>query len=210
MLRSTDELLPAKPEARLRIYAYSIDDPAHAGLLKVGQTTQEVKARVAQQLKTAAIKNFKIVLDESAEAEDGSLFSDHDVRSRLKAKGDAAMDLRARSGGVLAPGGGRGLFPTGIALALPPAWAALILPRSGLALKHGVTCINAPGLIDSGSRGEVQVAVVNTDPDIPFVVRRGDRIAQVMFQWLERPEWLEVDRLDETERGSRGFGSSGL
>jgi len=124
--------------------------------------------------------------------------------------GDAAMDLRARSGGVLAPGGGRGLFPTGIALALPPAWAALILPRSGLALKHGVTCINAPGLIDSGYRGEVQVALVNTDPDIPFVVRRGDRIAQVMFQWLERPEWLEVDRLDETERGSRGFGSSGL
>lgn len=67
-----------------------------------------------------------------------------------------------------------------------------------------------PGLIDSGYRGEVQVALVNTDPDIPFVVRRGDRIAQVMFQWLERPEWLEVDRLDETERGSRGFGSSGL
>jgi len=95
-------------------------------------------------------------------------------------------------------------------LALPPAWAALILPRSGLQLKHGVTCINAPGLIDSGYRGEVQVALVNTDPDIPFVVRRGDRIAQVMFQWLERPEWLEVDRLDETERGSRGFGSSGL
>ena len=93
MLRSTDELLPAKPEARLRIYAYSIDDPAHAGLLKVGQTTQEVKARVAQQLKTAAIKNFKIVLDESAEAEDGSLFSDHDVRSRLKAKGFENTEL---------------------------------------------------------------------------------------------------------------------
>ena len=93
MIRPTDELLPAKPDARLRIYAYSIDDPAHAGLLKVGQTTQEVKARVAQQLKTAAIKNFKIVLDESAEAEDGSLFSDHDVRSRLKAKGFENTEL---------------------------------------------------------------------------------------------------------------------
>jgi len=91
--RSTEELLPAKPEARLRIYAYSIDDPAHAGLLKVGQTTQDVKARVGQQLKTATIKNFEIVLDESAEADDGTLFSDHAVRARLVAKGFENTEL---------------------------------------------------------------------------------------------------------------------
>jgi hypothetical protein len=92
MHRPVEDLLPAKPEARLRIYAYSIDDPAHAGLLKVGQTTQDVKKRVAQQTKTAAIK-AKIELDESAEADDGSLFSDHDVRARLKAKGFENTEL---------------------------------------------------------------------------------------------------------------------
>lgn len=87
MGKPIEELLPDKPESRLRIYAYSIDDSAHAGLLKVGQTTQDVKARVAQQLKTAAIKNYTIELDESAEGADGSLFSDHEIRARLKAKG---------------------------------------------------------------------------------------------------------------------------
>jgi hypothetical protein len=87
MNRSVEDLLPEKPEARLRIYAYSIEDNAHAGLLKIGQTTQDVKARIAQQLKTAAIENFTIQLDESAERDDGSTFSDHQVRARLKAKG---------------------------------------------------------------------------------------------------------------------------
>ncbi len=99
MHRPVEDLLPAKPEARLRIYAYSIDDPAHAGLLKVGQTTQDVKKRVAQQTKTAAIK-AKIELDESAEADDGSLFSDHDVRARLKAKGFDQTCARCRMGRV--------------------------------------------------------------------------------------------------------------
>lgn len=93
MRRPVEDLLPEKPEARLRIYAYSIADEAHAGLLKVGQTTQDVKTRVAQQLQTAAIKNFEIVLDESAERVDGSVFTDHDVRARLKAKGLANPEL---------------------------------------------------------------------------------------------------------------------
>lgn len=86
MPKPESELLPAKPESRLRIYAYSIDDEAHAGLLKVGQTTQSVKARVAQQTKTAAITNLEIVIDEPADRPDGSAFTDHDVRRRLKEK----------------------------------------------------------------------------------------------------------------------------
>jgi hypothetical protein len=93
MSKSVEELLPEKPEARLRIYAYCIQDDAHAGWLKIGQTTLDVKTRVAQQLKTAAIKNFKIVLDESAECDDGSIFTDHQVRARLKAKGLANPEL---------------------------------------------------------------------------------------------------------------------
>lgn len=93
MRSPVEDLLPAKPEARLRIYAYSIEDEAHAGLLKIGQTTQDVKTRVAQQLKTAAIKNYTIQLDESAEREDGSTFSDHKVRGRLKAKGFTNAEL---------------------------------------------------------------------------------------------------------------------
>lgn len=93
MTKPVEDLLPAKPQARLRIYAYSIEDEAHAGLLKIGQTTQDVKTRVAQQLKTAAIKNYTIQLDEPAEREDGSTFSDHKVRDRLKAKGFINTEL---------------------------------------------------------------------------------------------------------------------
>ncbi|WP_083083008.1 GIY-YIG nuclease family protein [Mycolicibacter kumamotonensis] len=93
MTKSIEELLPEKPEARLRIYAYSIEDDAHAGLLKIGQTTNDVKTRVEQQLKTAAIKNFTIHLDEAAERVDGSTFTDHQVRARLKAKGFANPEL---------------------------------------------------------------------------------------------------------------------
>ena len=93
MTKPIDDLLPAKPEARQRIYAYSIEDDAHAGLLKIGQTTQDVKTRVAQQLKTAAIKNFTVRLDESAECDDGLTFSDHNVRGRLKAKGFINTEL---------------------------------------------------------------------------------------------------------------------
>lgn len=93
MTRSIEDLLPEKPEARLRIYAYSIEDEAHAGLLKVGQTTRDVKARIAQQLQTAAIKNYTIQIDESADRPDGSVITDHQVRLRLKQKGHANPEL---------------------------------------------------------------------------------------------------------------------
>ena len=99
--------------------------------------------------------------------------------------GDAGADLRAREAVTLAPGGGRALVPTGIALALPTGTAGFIQPRSGLALKHGVTCLNSPGLIDCGYRDELKVLLVNLDPTMPFEVRRGDRIAQLVIQRVE-------------------------
>ncbi|MGH9021748.1 MAG: dUTP diphosphatase [Acidimicrobiia bacterium] len=124
--------------------------------------------------------------------------------------GDAGYDLHARVDVVLAPGGGRAAVPTGIALSLPEGWAGLVLPRSGLALHHGVTCLNAPGLIDSGYRDEVRVVLVNHDPVAAFAAARGDRIAQLVLHRLDPFEWDEVDDLDDSERSRRGFGSSGL
>jgi dUTP pyrophosphatase len=123
--------------------------------------------------------------------------------------GDAGADLIARQDATLAPGGGRALVPTGIALALPDGYAGFVLPRSGLALKHGVTCLNTPGLIDSGYRDEVRVLLVNTDPTEPFTVRRGDRIAQLVVQPVERCAFVVVDSLPDSARGKGGFGSSG-
>ena len=123
--------------------------------------------------------------------------------------GDAGCDLLAAEQAVLEPGGGRGLISTGIAIALPEGYAAFIQPRSGLALKHGVTCLNTPGLIDSGYRGELKVLLVNTDPKVPFEVNRGERIAQLVIQKIEEAVWEETDQLDETERGLGGFGHSG-
>ncbi|HUC32008.1 MAG TPA: dUTP diphosphatase, partial [Ilumatobacteraceae bacterium] len=93
--------------------------------------------------------------------------------------GDAGLDLRARDSGVVAPAGGRLLMPTGISVAIPPGHAGFVLPRSGNALKHGVTVVNAPGLIDAAYRGEIKVVLLNTDPHEPFHVHRGDRIAQL-------------------------------
>lgn len=123
--------------------------------------------------------------------------------------GDAGADLVAREGVVLAPGGGRALVPTGIALALPPGTAGFVQPRSGLALRHGVTCLNTPGLIDSGYRDELKVLLVNLDPSESFEVHRGDRIAQLVIQQVERADFVVVDRLDDSERGLGGFGSTG-
>ena len=123
--------------------------------------------------------------------------------------GDAGADLIARQDATLAPGGGRALVPTGVALALPDGYAGFVLPRSGLALKHGVTCLNTPGLIDSGYRDEVRVLLVNTDPTEPFTVRRGDRIAQLVVQPVERCAFVVVDSLPDSSRGKGGFGSSG-
>lgn len=123
-------------------------------------------------------------------------------------EGDAGLDLRAREDAVVAPGGGRALIPTGIAIAIPRGYAGFVLPRSGNALQHGVTMANAPGLIDSAYRGEIKVIVLNTDPTEPFVVTRGDRIAQLVIQRVEEVEWVVVDELDGHDRGG-GFGHSG-
>jgi len=123
--------------------------------------------------------------------------------------GDAGVDLRAAVDLVLEPGGGRGLVPTGLAVAIPRGYAGFVQPRSGLAMRHGVTCLNTPGLIDADYRGELKVLLVNTDPKEPFEVRRGERIAQLVIQAVEHVGFLEVDELDETERGEGGFGHTG-
>jgi dUTP diphosphatase len=122
--------------------------------------------------------------------------------------GDAGLDLRARQDAVVAPAGGRALVPTGLAVAIPPGHAGFVLPRSGNALKHGVTVANAPGLIDAAYRGELQVVLLNTDPTEPFHVTRGERIAQLVVQRVEEVAWHEVDALDDNDRGG-GFGHSG-
>lgn len=122
--------------------------------------------------------------------------------------GDAGLDLRAREAVVIAPGGGRALVPTGIAIAIPLGYAGFVLPRSGNALKHGIGVVNAPGLIDSAYRGEIKVVLLNTDPHAEFQVQRGDRIAQLVVQRVEEVQWAEVTELDGLDRGG-GFGHSG-
>ncbi len=123
--------------------------------------------------------------------------------------GDAGIDLMARTAAVLAPGGGRALVPTGVAISLPEGCAGFVLPRSGLALNHGVTCLNTPGLIDSGYRGELKVILVNTDSSVPFTLQRGERIAQLVVMAAEQVRLIEVDSLDPSSRGDQGFGSTG-
>jgi dUTP pyrophosphatase len=125
--------------------------------------------------------------------------------------GSAGLDLRAAvpDGEPLAllPGG-RALVPTGLVIALPPGFEAQVRPRSGLALKHGVTCLNAPGTIDADYRGEIAVILINHGGD-PFTVRRGERIAQLVIAPVSRAVLTPAASLDETARGSGGFGSSG-
>ena len=123
--------------------------------------------------------------------------------------GDAGADLVAREPAVLRRGGGRAVVPTGIALALPEGYAGFVQPRSGLALRHGVTCLNTPGLIDSGYRDELRVVLVNTDPDEDYRVERGDRIAQLVVQRVEHAAFTPVAALDATDRGTGGFGHTG-
>jgi dUTP pyrophosphatase len=123
--------------------------------------------------------------------------------------GDAGLDLRAREGVTIKSGGGRALVPCGVAIALPEGHAGFIQPRSGLALKHGVTCLNTPGLIDSGYRGELMVLLVNTDPSADFTVERGMRIAQLVIQQVEHATFDEVDTLDDSHRGPGGWGHTG-
>jgi dUTP pyrophosphatase len=123
--------------------------------------------------------------------------------------GDAGADLLAREDAVLRHGGGRALIPTGIALALPAGYAGFVQPRSGLALRHGVTCLNSPGLIDSGYRDELKVLLVNTDPETDYEVHRGDRIAQLVVQRIEQVEFRLVTELPSSDRGVGGFGHTG-
>jgi dUTP pyrophosphatase len=103
------------------------------------------------------------------------------------------------------------VVPTGVAVAIPVGYAGFVLPRSGLAARHGVTCLNTPGLVDSGYRGELQVVLVNHDPEHDYEVRRGDRIAQLVFLPAEQVsfELVEADELGESERGTGGFGHTG-
>lgn len=124
-------------------------------------------------------------------------------------EGDAGIDLLARVDTTLEPGGGRALVPTGIAIALPDGYAGFVQPRSGLALRHGVTCLNSPGLIDSGYRGELKVLLVNTDSAEPHTIVRGERIAQLVVQAVEQVRLVEVPVLEESRRGAEGFGSTG-
>ena len=123
--------------------------------------------------------------------------------------GDAGADLRSTIDVTIPPAGGRAMVPTGVAIALPEGHVGLVHPRSGLAAKHGVTTLNAPGTIDAGDRGQIHVILLNTDPTEPFEVRRGDRVAQLVVQEFVTAEWEFVESLDETERGAGGFGHSG-
>lgn len=124
-------------------------------------------------------------------------------------EGDAGCDLIAAEEVDIAPRGGRALVGTGIAIAVPEGHGAFVLPRSGLSSQHGVTCINAPGLIDAGYRGEVRVALVNHDPDAAYHVSIGDRIAQLVVLPVPRLTFRLVDALSSATRGADGFGSSG-
>ena len=122
--------------------------------------------------------------------------------------GDAGLDLRSAASMVIGPFE-RKLVPCGIALAIPRGYAGLVIPRSGLAAKHGISIVNAPGLIDSDYRGEIRAILVNLDPQEDFAIEHGDRIAQLVITKVPAVELEEVERLDETTRGAGGFGSSG-
>jgi dUTP pyrophosphatase len=122
--------------------------------------------------------------------------------------GDAGADLTARVDVTLQPGE-RALVPTGISIALPNGYVALVHPRSGLAIKHGVTMVNAPGTVDAGFRGELQVILINHDPREAISFKKGDRIAQLIIQQVERADFIEVQSLPGSDRGAGGFGSTG-
>ncbi len=122
-------------------------------------------------------------------------------------EGDAGLDLAACEEAVLAPGE-RAVVPTGVAVEIPDGYAGFVQPRSGLAARHGIGIVNAPGLIDSGYRGEIRVVLINTDREEPFVVRPGMRIAQLVVAPVAAARLVEVDELTASDRGARGFGSS--
>jgi dUTP pyrophosphatase len=121
--------------------------------------------------------------------------------------GDAGADLRSRES-VSIPAGGRKTIPTGVSIAIPDNYVALVHPRSGLASKHGITVLNAPGTVDAGYRGEISVTLLNTGQEA-FEVSTGDRIAQIVFQRVEKAQFIRVAKLPESHRGDNGFGSTG-
>ena len=122
--------------------------------------------------------------------------------------GDAGLDLYAREDAIIPARGGRLLMPTGVAVAIPHGYMGLAVPRSGLALKHGITLVNTPGIIDSGYRGELKVVMINTDPEQDYEVKRGDRVAQLIISRYDNVTWTEVNELSGFDRGG-GFGHSG-
>jgi dUTP pyrophosphatase len=123
--------------------------------------------------------------------------------------GDAGCDLVAIEPCTLKAGGGRALVSTGLAVAIPEGFGGFVLPRSGLASRHGVTCANSPGLVDAGYRGELRVALVNLDPDVDYHVAKGDRVAQLVIMAVAAPRFTLVETLPTATRGDGGFGSSG-
>ena len=123
-------------------------------------------------------------------------------------EGDAGLDLYAREDASIPAGGGRLLMPTGISIAIPVGFCGLIMPRSGLALKYGISVVNAPGLIDAAYRGEIKVVLLNTDPTEDYVIHRSDRVAQLVIQRVAQVAWNIVDDLDGVDRGG-GFGHTG-
>ncbi|MET1018167.1 dUTP diphosphatase [Orlajensenia leifsoniae] len=122
--------------------------------------------------------------------------------------GDAGADLHSSEALVLEPGQ-RATVGTGVAIALPDGYAAFVVPRSGLASKHGITIVNSPGTVDAGYRGEIKVALLNTDSSMPYSVAVGDRIAQLIIMPVTRARFIEVERLPGSDRGEGGFGSTG-
>lgn len=127
---------------------------------------------------------------------------------RYQHEGDAGLDLPSRIDFVLEPGE-RATIPTGIAVAIPRGYAGFVLPRSGLAARHGIALVNSPGLVDAGYRGEMAIVMINTDKHEPFHIKRGDRIAQLVIQRVIEATTVQVGELDETSRGEGGFGSTG-
>ncbi|HJQ69294.1 MAG TPA: dUTP diphosphatase [Blastocatellia bacterium] len=127
---------------------------------------------------------------------------------RYRHEGDAGFDLASRIDFVIEPGE-RATVPTGVALQIPRGYAGFVLPRSGLAARHGIALVNSPGLIDSGYRGEIAVVLINTDKRQAFEIKRGDRIAQLVIQKVEEAAIRQSSELDETSRGAGGFGSTG-
>lgn len=132
---------------------------------------------------------------------------DDSIVPRYANKGDAGADLYAHHAMEILPGGWA-LVGTGVAIALPPSWVGLVHPRSGLAVKKGLTVLNAPGTVDSGYRGEIFVNLINHSP-FSVQINKGDRIAQIVFQQFEQADFLVVDELDDSERGDAGHGSTG-